>query len=149
MESIHHGGKVFLDHIKLIMAKLNIGDYAAMSGEQAKIRATELRENLQNAVETGSIIKPKSMEYGVTFQVDDDQNLLLLDGNKIITATPHEAIAQIKDYTERIGEYVAIDNDIEDSLVTMAADIDDAGIILGQHEQILMMRVLYWANTSH
>eukprot|EP01083_Nonionella_stella_P205503 748291_1 len=136
MEAIHHGGKVFLDHIKLIMAKLNIGDYAAMSGEQAKIRATELRDNLQNAVETGSIIKPKSMEYGVTFQVDDDQNLLLLDGNKIITATPHEAIAQIKDYTERIGEYVAIDNDIEDSLVTMAADIDDAGIILGQHESL-------------
>eukprot|EP01083_Nonionella_stella_P110895 324855_1 len=130
IEPIHHGGTVFLDHIKLIMAKLNIGDYAAMSGEQAKIRATELREHLQNAVETGSIIKPQSMEYGVTFQVDDDQNLLLLDGNKPITVTPNEVIAQIKDYTERI------DADIENILITMVESIHDAGIILGRFESL-------------
>eukprot|EP01083_Nonionella_stella_P017852 49996_1 len=76
------------------------------------------------------------MEYGVTFQVDDDQNLLLLDGNKIITATPHEAIAQIKDYTERIDEHVASDGDIEETLITMVTDIDDSGIILGRLESL-------------
>eukprot|EP01083_Nonionella_stella_P165863 552908_1 len=117
------------------MAKLNIGDYSVMSGEQAKIRAIELRENLQNAVETGSIIKPK-MEYGVTFQVDDDQNLLLLDENKVITVTPNETISQIKNYTERIEEYVAIDNDIEDTLITMVERIHDAGILLGKYESL-------------
>lgn len=56
---LHEGGTQFLDHLKLIMAKLNIGDWSAMSGEQAKIRAQEIRTNLQNAVEAGSIIRDK------------------------------------------------------------------------------------------
>eukprot|EP01084_Bolivina_argentea_P311704 539572_1 len=105
MEPVLSGGKDFLDHIKLIMAKLNIGDYAAMSGEQAKIRSQEIRDNLTNAVEAGAIIQPSSTQYGVTFQVDDDQNLLLLDGNQIITVQTEDVISKIKNYTEVITEY--------------------------------------------
>eukprot|EP01084_Bolivina_argentea_P311707 539577_1 len=136
MEPVLSGGKDFLDHIKLIMAKLNIGDYAAMSGEQAKIRATEIRENLQNGVEAGAIIQPKNTEYGVTFQVDDDQNLLQLDGNKVIRIAAKETIPQIKNYKDIIDGYSSTDANIEQILTDMVESINDAGIILGKVESL-------------
>eukprot|EP01083_Nonionella_stella_P238264 835051_1 len=114
IEVLHQGGKQFLDYVKLIMAKLNIGDWSAMSGEQAKIRATEIRNNLQNAVEAGSIIQPMNTEYGVTFEVDDDQNLLLLDGNQLITVDIEKEVIecdQIKNYKNIISEFIAAGGD--------------------------------------
>eukprot|EP01084_Bolivina_argentea_P311706 539575_1 len=124
IEVLHEGGKQFLSHIKLIMAKLHIGDWSAMSGEQAKIRATEIRANLPNAVEAGAIIQPKNTEFGVTFEVDDDQNLLLLDGNKVIqTDLQNEVIPKIKKYKQRINACSENDSKIEEE---NDSDIDDS-----------------------
>eukprot|EP01084_Bolivina_argentea_P013949 26109_1 len=79
---IYYGGNNFLDHIKLIMSKFNIGDWAAMSDERAKMRVREIGDNLKNAAVSGSLFKPNN-EYA-TFNVDDEQHLKNLDKNKVI-----------------------------------------------------------------
>eukprot|EP01084_Bolivina_argentea_P311703 539571_1 len=137
IEVLHEGGKQFLSHIKLIMAKLHIGDWSAMSGEQAKIRATEIRANLPNAVEAGAIIQPKNTEFGVTFEVDDDQNLLLLDGNKVIqTDLQNEVIPKIKKYKQRINACSENDSKIEAKLIEIVYGLNDAGLMLGRTESL-------------
>lgn len=96
MKIIHEGGSAFLDHYKLIMSKLNIRDFSKMSGEQAKIRMKEIRENLKNAVTAGCIADlPSSIggDNGVMFQPGDDQNLMLLDGNVAITISDDDIFA--------------------------------------------------------
>ena len=37
INAVHIGGKQFLNHVKLIMAKLNIGDWTPMSDQHAKV----------------------------------------------------------------------------------------------------------------
>eukprot|EP01084_Bolivina_argentea_P013950 26110_1 len=136
IEVIHKGGKQFLDHIKLIMSKLNIGDFAAMSDEHAKIRIEELRANLQNAVEAGAIFQPKNTEFGVTFKVDEDQNLLLLDGNRVIFMDVKQSTEEIKNYKKMIDNYAVFDKDIEHSLLEIAESLDDAGLTLGKPDSL-------------
>eukprot|EP01084_Bolivina_argentea_P013947 26104_1 len=76
------GGNNFLDHIKLLMSKFNIGDWASMSDERAKMRIREIEDNLKNAAVSGSIFQPNN-EYA-TFNLDDEQHLKNLDKNKVI-----------------------------------------------------------------
>ena len=137
LKVIHEGGQQFLQHVKLIMAKFNIQDWGAMSDEHAKIRIEELAKNLNNAVETGSIIKPKNESISVVFRVDEDQNLLLLDGNEVITVDAKEAIHQIKNYKEIIEVYKKeFDKNIETNILEIADGISDAGLILGKTDSL-------------
>eukprot|EP01084_Bolivina_argentea_P110736 197668_1 len=129
---IHYGGKSFLNHMKLIMSKLNISDFAAMNCEGAKIRSKEIRDCLQNAIITGSIICPKTVSFGVTFRVDMDQHLMLLDDDKIITVSVTEATSQIENYKTFIDRYLLINNNINETLTEIIENINDAGIILGK-----------------
>lgn len=105
-----------------------------MSGEQAKIRSQEIRESLQNAVEAGCIADPPINLYGgVTFQVDEDQNLLLLDGNKLITIPDITTIVEnVKNFQSAIDacSTTALPVDTEAGLLSVLDGIDDAGLIL-------------------
>lgn len=133
------GGKQFLDHVKLIMSKLNVGDWAAKSDEHGKIRIEELRDNLAIAVEAGAVVKPKNVEF-VTFKVDDDQNLLLLDGNKVIEVAIKELVVNVSNYDDVINEYAKYDANVGEVVLEIACSLDDAGLILGKPETL---RFLY------
>lgn len=147
IEIVHNGGKLFLDHFKLIMSKLNIGDFSAMSGEQAKIRIQEIRDSLKNAVEAGCIMEPPSNLYGgVTFQVDDDLNLLLLDGNKLITIPDMEVVvAKIKNFKAVIDQFSAVEPSVnaKEKLMETLDSINDAGLILAKDHSVKVIEFLW------
>eukprot|EP01084_Bolivina_argentea_P155547 271073_1 len=143
IDIVHVGGKIFLDHIKLVMAKLHIGDFSAMSGEQAKIRSQEIRDNIQYAVECGACVEPTTdtSQYGVTFKVDEDENLLLLDGNQLITVDIESEVIecdQIKNYKNIISEFIAAGGDASSEIILLdiVNSINDAGLILGKVETL-------------
>eukprot|EP01084_Bolivina_argentea_P308556 533588_1 len=134
VDLIHEGGKLFLDHFKLVMSKLHIGDYSVMSGEQAKIRSQEIFENLQNAVEAGAIVQTSTVQNGVTFKVEFAQNLLLLDANIIIEVTIEEIINKIKHWNRIIADYSSINQEVSDVLLEILDELPDTGLILGRQE---------------
>eukprot|EP01084_Bolivina_argentea_P204199 348687_1 len=127
------GGNAFLDHIKLMMSKLNIGDFAAMSDEHAKMRTQEIRKNLMNAIETGSIKKtPKKIEH-ITFKVEDEQNLLILEGNIVLSVETKEVISNVKNFEDVIKSYSTF---ILKQIISMIENLGDAGMILGRPESL-------------
>jgi len=128
------GGLLFLSHIKTAMAKLNIGDPSAMSGEEIKSREHEIKTNLQNAVEAGAIVQPASSEDSedrrTTFTVADDHNLVLMDHNETIEAKIDEITAKIRNYRQVLDAYAPFDGSVEETLHSMLNDVDDAGLVL-------------------
>ena len=140
------GGWLVLNHFKLIMSKLSIGDYSAMSGEQAKIRMQEIRETVKNAVEVGCIVDPPHAPCGVTFQVDDHQNLLLLDGKTVVTIYDiHSVVRNIRNYRSALDGFSKDQSsiDAEDKMLKLLNSIDDAGLILEKDQRNKLLEFMY------
>ena len=102
-----------------------------MNDQHAKIRIEEIRNNLKNAIQAGAIIQAQDTKYGITFKVDEDQNLLVMDDNKVIMMDANESISNIKDYNETIKAYQQFDSQIAKNILQLVNEINDAGLILG------------------
>eukprot|EP01084_Bolivina_argentea_P024957 46451_1 len=136
---MHNGGRDFLDHMKLVMAKLNICDWSSMSNEHAKMRILYIKETLQNAIIGGAIVEPPpDTKYGVTFDVADDENLLLLDSNKVLTV---DWICRTKEYDEIVTECLKNVNDknVRTMLMDLIGSINDAGLMLGKTDSLTFL----------
>ena len=107
-----------------------------MSGQHAKIRIQEVRNNLQNAIEAGAVVQPKDARYGVTFHVAHEQNLLSADGYEAIKIDSKQSITEIKEYSDIIQSYQQFDTNTENIIQDMANELNDAGLILGKPESL-------------
>eukprot|EP01084_Bolivina_argentea_P129404 228556_1 len=145
IDILHEGGTDFLNFIKMVMAKLHIQDWSAMSGEQAKIRLNQIKAHLKNAVFGGATITPTNTEYTATFEVEDDQideNLVTFDGCKVIHVNVKEIAKNHGDFNKLVKAFEAsefddkINHNVGAQLIEMVENINDAGIILGKVESL-------------
>ena len=76
--------------------------------------------------------------------MDDDQNLLLLDGNKVISIPDIQiVVGNVKQYQPAIAAFSAVEPSVNvaDELLSVLDDIDDAGLILT--ESVAVLEFLY------
>ena len=146
MRAVHKGGASFLNFVKLVMARLHLGDFSAMSGDEIKLRAREIRENLSSAVATGSVVPSSAAKYGATFRVEDNQKLLILDGSTPVTVDHQDIIDETPHFEEIVGRYKEIDEKVADKIMAMLDGVDDDGLVLGTMESLKFLWQIFNAN---
>eukprot|EP01083_Nonionella_stella_P074028 200589_1 len=119
------------------MAKIHIKDWSAMNDEHAQITIKRIKSDIQNAVICGSTLTPPTNSaFGVTLEVEHDENLLIFHNNEVIKIDKNE-LMKIERINSKLNELDETSNgDVMRCLIELVQSIDGAGLVSGKVESL-------------
>ena len=82
----------FLTDVKLAMSKLSLKDWTSVNIEVAKPRTEELDFYIKGVVVGGALTLPSVYDQINTFAVENENEMVSLDGNKLVTLEAEEVV---------------------------------------------------------